>query len=68
MVGKVFNCLKETAIIDFGVGHSIYKTPLMFYEFQRLMKKLIENIPNQMIKLKKSFNLEYSGFLCYNYV
>lgn len=38
--------LKEPAIIDFGDGHSIYKTPLMFYEFQRLIKKLIKNIPN----------------------
>ncbi len=39
LVGSVFNSLKEPAIIDFGAGHSIYKTPLMFYEFQRLMKK-----------------------------
>ena len=68
MVGRVFNNLKEPAITYFGDGHSIYKIALMFYEFQRLMKKLIKNIPNQMIKLKKSFNLEYSDFLCYNYV
>ena len=46
LVGRVFNSLKEPAIIDFEDGHSIYKTPLMFYEFQRLMKKLIKNIPN----------------------
>ena len=45
-MGRVFNSLKEPAIIDFGDGHSIYKTPLMFYEFQRLIKKLIKNIPN----------------------
>ena len=45
-MGRVFNSLKEPDIIDFGAGYSIYKTPLMFYEFQRLMKKLIKNIPN----------------------
>lgn len=45
-MGRVFNSLKEPVTIDFGAGYSIYKTPLMFYEFQRLMKKLIKNIPN----------------------
>lgn len=39
LTGSVFNNLKEPAIIDFGAGHSIYKTPLATYEFQRLMKK-----------------------------
>lgn len=45
-MGRVFNSLKEPAIIDFGDGYFIYTIPLMFYEFQRLMKKLIKNIPN----------------------
>lgn len=39
LTGSVFNSLDKPAIIDFGAGHSIYRTPLAFYEFQRLMKK-----------------------------
>ena len=39
LTGSVFNNLDKPAIIDFGAGHSIYRTPLAFYEFQRLMKK-----------------------------
>lgn len=39
LTGSAFNSLDKPAIIDFGAGHSIYRTPLAFYEFQRLMKK-----------------------------
>ena len=39
LTGSVFNNLDKPAIIDFGAGHSIYRTPLAFYEFRRLMKK-----------------------------
>ena len=38
LTGSVFNSLDKPAIIDFGAGHSIYRTHLAFYEFQRLMK------------------------------
>ena len=56
LTGSVFNSLDKPAIIDFGAGHSIYRTPLAFYEFQRLMKKF-KNIVFLVLSEDKSESL-----------
>lgn len=39
LTSSVLTELKESTIIDFGAGHSIYENPIMFYEFKRLISK-----------------------------
>lgn len=42
--------LDKPCIVDFGAGHSVYESPLMFYEFKKLMNKfsnIIYMIPSK---------------------